>query len=275
MKWALGILTGLGVALIVVAGWLAGPSIILIQSGAIATGEIVDIRVLPSRGSGRDLHAPMVQFRAGPRIVRGQLKASSDPVYLKGDRVPLYYAPATPERFVVADFEQMWQRPVIVTCLALALFAAACLVGKAMRGVSEPVIFSLAFRGIGALLLSAAILTAGLQWLELRQSLHTVGTVTNGRGEPWRLFKDSGYRATPAEISFVTTTGGKVAITDFNLDARNQPPNAPVHVYYNLERPHRAKVATFGALWFNSILFGAFGLATLSAGLAVRVLFRT
>ena len=275
MKWALGILTASGVALVVVAGWLAGPSIVLMNSGASATGEIVDIRTIPSRGSSRDLRAPLVQFRAGARIVRGQLKATSDPVYIKGDRVPLYYLPATPERFVVADFEQMWQRPVIVICLALALFAAAWLVGKAMRGVSEPVIFSLAFRGIGALLLSAAILTAGLQWLELRQSLHTVGTVTNGRGEPWRLFKDGGYAAAPAEISFTTTTGAKVAIADFNLDTRNQPPNAPVHIYYNLERPHRGKVAAFGALWFDSILFGVLGLAILSAGFAVRVLFRT
>ena len=106
MKWARGILTAVGVALIVVAGWLAGPSIVLMHSGAITTGEIVDIRIIPSRGSGHSLRAPLVQFRAGPRIVRGQLKATSDPVYIKGDHVPLYYAPAMPERFVVADFEQ-------------------------------------------------------------------------------------------------------------------------------------------------------------------------
>ena len=275
MKWALGILTSLGIALIVVAGWLAGPSIVLMHSGAISTGEIVDIRIIPSRGSGRSLRAPLVQFRAGARIVRGQLKATSDPAYIKGDRVQLYYAPATPERFVVADFEQMWQRPVILICLALAMFAAAWLVGQAMRGVSEPVIFSLAFRGIGALLFATAVLTAASQWLELRRSLHTVGTIANGRGEPWRLFDNGGNSAIPAEISFVTTAGVKLTIVDIGFDARYQPPNAPVHIFYNLERPHRGKVATFGTLWFNSILFGAFGLAMLSAGFAVRVFFRT
>ena len=274
MKWALWILAGLGAALLVLAGSMAGRSLLLTSSGASAEGEIVDIRVIPG-GSGRTVHAPIVQFRAGPRVVRSQLNASTDPIYLKGDRVHLYYSPAEPQRFVVADFEQMWQRPLVVTTISMLLFAAAWLVHKAIHGISEPVIFSLAVRGIGGLLVGAAIVMSTSQWLDLRRGIHTVGTVVNGKGEPWRLFSSGNNPPVTAEISFTTTTGRKVIVLDPAIDARFKVHNAPVHLYYDSERPQRARVATFVALWFRPILLGFLGLAALGAGFGVHLLFRT
>ncbi len=276
MRWACRILIGLTAALMLAAAWLALHSLLLMANGTAATGEIVDIRVIPGGGSrSREIHAPIVQFSAGPRIVRGQLSGSADPTYVKGDRVPLYFAIATPERFVVADFDQMWLRPLVVGCIALVTLAASWLVRMAMRGVNEPAIFGLAFQGIGAAMLAAALLVTVAQWLELRRGIHTVGTVTNGKGEPWRLFKSGSYTPLAAEIAFTGANGRQLTAVDPAIDANLEAPNAPVRVFYDPERTQRARVAAFGALWFNSILLAVFGLAATGAGLGVRVVFRT
>ena len=134
MKLAAWILALLGVMLLGVAAWMAGKSAWLMSTGTRAVGEIVDIRMIPGGGSSTASRAPVVQFRAESRIVRGQLQSSKDPVYGKGDHVPLYYAIESPQRFVVADFDQMWLRPIVVSCLALVIFAAARIVWREARG---------------------------------------------------------------------------------------------------------------------------------------------
>lgn len=269
MKLAAWILALLGVMLLGVAAWMAGKSAWLMSTGTRAVGEIVDIRMIPGGGSSTASRAPVVQFRAESRIVRGQLQSSKDPVYGKGDHVPLYYAIESPQRFVVADFDQMWLRPIVVSCLALVIFAAARIVWMAMLGVKDSAIFSLTFQLIGMAMLVGCAIAALAQWAELRSSIHTVGTVKNGRGEPWRLFKSGDDMPLDAEISFTHSTGRKMTVIDKAVDAKYLAPNESVHVFYDPERPERARIASLNALWLNAILVGLFGLAFYGAGTLV------
>ena len=263
MKLTVWILAGLGVLLLAVAAWMAGKSALLMSTGTRAVGEIVDVRV----------HAPVVQFRAESRIVRGQLPRSKDPIYVKGDHVPLYYAIESPQRFVVAGFDQMWGRPIVVSCIALILFAAARIVHMVTLGVKDSAIFSLTFQLAGVAMLTGCAIVVLSQWAELRGSIHTMGTVVNGRGEPWRLFKSGEDSSLPAQISFTHTSGRELTAIDKAVDAKVLASNESVHVFYDPDRPERARIAAFTALWFNAILLGVFGLAFYGAGtLAARKL---
>ena len=272
MKLFFGVLGALAAASLLLAGWTAAPSIRLMTGGEQTEGEVVEVREL--RGP-RPLRTPVVQFRANGRIVRGQLAASAAPAYLKGDRLSLYYAVESPERFVVADFGQMWQRPALAAALALALIAAAWMVRLSMQGVKEPVIFAGAFNALGALLLAAALWMSLSQWLELRRAIHTMGTVTNARGEPWRLFRSGAAADLPAEISFTTTAGRQARFVDASINARYRRPEDLVHVFYDQDRPQHARVAAFVPLWLNKILVAVFALAAIGAGFAIRLLLRT
>jgi hypothetical protein len=238
VKLTVWILASLGVVLLAVAVWMAGKSAVLMSTGTRTVGEIVDVR----------LHAPVVQFRAEGRIVRGQLPRAKDPIYVKGDHVPLYYAIEAPQRFVVAEFDQMWGRPIVVSCMALVLFAAARIVRMAVLGEKASAILSLTLQLIGTALLAAGAIVALSQWAELRRSIHTIG-MANERGE----------------ITFTTTAGRKLTASDDAVGAQEES----VHVFYDPERPERARVATFGALWLNAILLGLFGLAFYGAGALV------
>lgn len=269
MKPAVWILRALGCAAIALAAWLAAGSLRLVLGGVAAAGSVSEVREVRNGGS-RAQRAPVVQFRAEGRIVRGPLRAVTDPEFDPGDKVTVYYRPEAPERFAVATFGQLWERPAVLCSLALMLFAAAWLCRMSQRGATDAAVFGRAFQWFGAALLGGALLAAVFTAAEVGRGIHTVGAVLNGQGKPWVLFKSGDYVARTAEIGFTTTAGKSVTVAQPGLDANFAAPNQPVHMIYDIERPLRARIASFGGLWFNALLLAVFGAMFAAAGILAK-----
>jgi hypothetical protein len=115
MKPVPRILRRVGVLLVLLgAGIAVGPAR-LVMSSTRVDGTVVDMR-------GK---VPVVQFRAGSAIIRGQMKGGADARRQKGEVVTLYYQSDVPERFVAANFGQLWMGPLLAVCAGLVVLVVA------------------------------------------------------------------------------------------------------------------------------------------------------
>ncbi|MCX7939170.1 MAG: DUF3592 domain-containing protein, partial [Thermoflexales bacterium] len=93
-----------------------------LQRAARAEGEVIELR--QTRDSDGDLlYQPVIAFvtQNGERVVTEAGSASNPPSQRVGDRVALYYDPASPDQIRLDSFSDLWLLPTIFIALG-ALF---------------------------------------------------------------------------------------------------------------------------------------------------------
>lgn len=119
-----------------------------LQRAARAEGEVIELR--QTRDSDGDLlYRPVIAFvtQNGERVVTEAGSASNPPSHRVGDRVALYYDPASPDQIRLDSFSDLWLLPTIFIALS-ALFGLG-----GLSAIFSGVIKALIVGGLAGLLL--------------------------------------------------------------------------------------------------------------------------
>lgn len=103
----------------------------LMKEGVRTTGSVVDLEESrsTSKENGRTVESlsyyPVVEFSVSGKTYRFRgSTGSSAPSYQVGAQVAVVYAPADPHDAQVADFEQFWLGPVLISIFGFIFLAA-------------------------------------------------------------------------------------------------------------------------------------------------------
>jgi len=253
------------------AAYFAVRSAALVIAGEHLAGEVVRIDADDQAGS-HVTHRPVIRFIDANRepsewTGRGERTASS---YGPGDKVELLRERGAEPRIEIDEFSGLWASALV--CVALAWVFGG--VGVLMKLSDGDVGWRLAGAFcvyFGLPFLAGGIAAALGDLAALRHGSWASGTVTNGRGVEWTLFKsDASSRGQlPAVVRMTAADGREVELTDGQANATYMAQGARVDVLYPPGRPYAGRIYAPLDHWLASLILLGIGLPLSAIGIVL------